>query len=112
MASAHFDMITIYIADRYGLRDELEIPVNLNLSLMEVLRAAGYPVLGTCGGIALCATCAVEVLSGAEKLLPAMDQELDMLDLLPNNTAATRLSCQIRLGAEMDGIVIRMVSQD
>lgn len=105
-------MILIYIEQPDGRQEKLEIPLTLNLSLMEVLRAAQYPVLGTCGGIALCATCAVEVLAGGQNLLPAMDQELDMLDMLPEGTAATRLACQIRLGPELDGMVIRMSGQD
>jgi len=87
----------------------LEVPVNINLSLMEVLRAGGYPIPGTCGGIALCATCAVDVLRGTENLTPADDQELDMLDTLPETADTTRLACQIRVGREMDGMVIRIV---
>jgi 2Fe-2S ferredoxin len=105
-------MITIYIVHPDGRQDQLEIPVSLNLSLMEVLRAGGHPLIGTCGGIALCATCAVDVLSGLEKLTPALDQELDMLDMLPGSKETTRLACQIRLGPEADGMVIKMVGQD
>lgn len=105
-------MITIHIIHQDGCKDKLEIPTNLNLSLMEVLRASSYPLLGTCGGIALCATCAVDVLSGIESLLPAIDQELDMLDTLPESNNTTRLACQIRLGPEMDGMVIRMNGTD
>jgi 2Fe-2S ferredoxin len=101
-------MITIVIIGRDGYREQLEVPININLSLMEVLRAAGYPVPGTCGGIALCATCAVDVLSGNENLSPALDQELDMLDTLPESNGDTRLACQIRLGPALDGMVIRL----
>lgn len=104
-------MITIHIIDYNGQKTSLDIPINLNLSLMEVLKAGGYPVLAACGGIALCATCAIDILSGNENLSPAGDQELDMLDLLPQSTAATRLGCQIRLRPEMDGMVIRILSE-
>jgi len=79
---------------------------------MELLKAAGYPVLATCGGIALCATCAIEILSGGQYLAPAIDQELDMLDMLPESIDAMRLACQLRLGPEMDGMVIRLAGQD
>jgi len=92
-----------------GSQEPLEVPVNINLSLMEVLRAGGYPIPGTCGGIALCATCAVDILSGSENLSPAGDQELDMLDTLPESNRATRLACQIRIRPEIDGMVIRIV---
>ncbi|MGN6639501.1 MAG: 2Fe-2S iron-sulfur cluster-binding protein [Mucilaginibacter sp.] len=105
-------MITIYIVHPDGTRDDLELPTGLNMSLMEVLRANGYPILATCGGIALCATCAIEVLSGGGHLLPAMDQELDMLDILPDSNEATRLACQIRLSPALDGMVIRLAGND
>lgn len=109
MASTYSDLITIYIMNPDGSQVPLEVPVNINLSLMKVLRADGYPIPGACCGIALCATCAVAILSGNENLSPAGDQELDMLDLLPQSTAATRLGCQIRLRPEMDGMVIRVI---
>lgn len=108
MASTPSDLITIYLMNADGSQEPLEVPVNINLSLMEVLRAGGYPIAGTCGGIALCATCAVDILSGNEQLSPAGDQELDMLDLLPQSTSATRLGCQLRLRPEMDGMVFRI----
>lgn len=111
MASTHSDLITIYIIKSDGSQAPLDVPVNMNLSLMEVLRSDGYPIPGTCGGIAFCATCAVDILSGNEKLSPAGDQELDMLDLLPQSTEATRLGCQIKLRPEMDGMVIRIDSE-
>lgn len=108
MASTHSDIVTIYVISADGRKDRLEVPVNMNPSLMEVLRANGYPIPGTCGGIALCATCAVDVLSGEHNLSPAEEQELDMLDTLPETNSATRLACQIQLGPEMDGMTIRI----
>lgn len=109
MASIRSDLISIRIINADEREETLEIPVTLNLSLMEALKAGGYPVLGTCGGIALCATCAVEVLSGNEHLSLPTDQELDMLDLLPNLPRFTRLACQIRLRPGMDGLLVRLV---
>jgi ferredoxin len=54
-------MINLIIEDRTGERQPVEIPEGINLSLMEVLKASEYDVLATCGGMALCATCHVEV---------------------------------------------------
>ena len=51
---------------------------------MEVLKASDYTILATCGGMALCATCHVQVLEGLDQLPPAQDAELDMLDTLPD----------------------------
>jgi ferredoxin len=60
-------MINLIIEDRDGQRQPVEIPEGINLSLMEVLKASEYDVLATCGGMALCATCHVQVLEGPEQ---------------------------------------------
>lgn len=101
-------MIKIKIEERNNEIRELEIPSDINLSLMEVLKAAEYNILATCGGIALCATCRIEIIEGAENLPPAMGLELDMLDTLPDCTGQTRLACQLRLSSAMDGLVLRI----
>ena len=54
----------------------------MGLSLMELLKASGYDIQATCGGMALCATCHVEVLAGPALPEPG-DDELDMLETLP-----------------------------
>ena len=46
----------------------IEAPTDMGLSLMEILKGNDYDILATCGGMALCATCHVEVLTGFEKL--------------------------------------------
>lgn len=103
-------MITITIEDRNGKQAALEIPTDMDLSLMEILKAAEYDILATCGGIALCATCQVQVIKGAEQLPPPGDQELDMLDSLPYTDGHNRLSCQLRINKEMDGMIFRIVA--
>lgn len=87
---------------------ELEIPDGINLSLMEVLKASEYDILATCGGMALCATCHVQVVEGLEKLNERSDAELDMLDTLPNADDDSRLACQIKVSPEIDGLRIRV----
>ncbi|GAA3962798.1 2Fe-2S iron-sulfur cluster-binding protein [Mucilaginibacter dorajii] len=101
-------MINLIIEDREGIRQPVEIPEGINLSLMEVLKASEYDVLATCGGMALCATCHVEVLEGPEQYFHASDNELDMLDTLPNADEHSRLACQMRVTEEMDGLVVRL----
>ncbi|MEX2232336.1 MAG: 2Fe-2S iron-sulfur cluster-binding protein [Cyclobacteriaceae bacterium] len=99
-------MITFEVQDRAGERRLIEIPEDINLSLMEVLRASEYPIAATCGGIALCATCYVEVISGKEKLDAPADTELDMLDTLPNANSHSRLACQIRINSRLQDAVL------
>ncbi|MEJ5053964.1 2Fe-2S iron-sulfur cluster-binding protein [Sphingobacterium sp. MYb382] len=102
------NIITIKIEDRDGQVQEIEVPTDVNLSLMEILKASEYEVLATCGGMALCATCHVEVLAGAEHLAPAEDHELDMLDTLPDLQDDSRLACQIRLHNDNDGLFVKI----
>jgi len=98
-------MITFQVEDKTGSVKTIEIPEEINLSLMEVLKASEYNILATCGGMALCATCHVEVKNGEEKLSDPTDVELDMIDTLPNATAGSRLACQIRIGESLQGAV-------
>ena len=101
-------MINITIEDRNGEQQDVEIPEEISLSLMEVLRASGYNILATCGGIALCATCHVQVIKGLEKLPEAGNDEMDMLDTLPDANFDSRLACQIRISEELDGMVFKI----
>lgn len=83
--------------------------------LLEVAQGAGMPLEGTCEGQMACSTCHVIVAQEwAGKLEPASDDEEDMLDLAAGVTATSRLSCQIELSDELDGIEIRIpgVSHD
>ena|SRR5690606_6118974 len=102
------ETIHITVADPQGGIRQLEIPEGINLSLMEVLRASEYDILATCGGMALCATCHIEVLEGGENLNPLSDAELDMLDTLPEASQQSRLACQIRVSTALDGLKIRV----
>ncbi len=101
-------MIKLEIHGADGQVQQLELPDDINLSLMEVLKASDYPIPATCGGMALCATCHIEVLHGGEKLGNPTDIEMDMVDTLPNATDQSRLACQIRLDERLDGVVIRI----
>jgi 2Fe-2S ferredoxin len=75
---------------------------------MEVLKASGYNVLATCGGMALCATCHVQVLKGLEDLPAAGNDEMDMLDTLPDAGFDSRLACQIRMSENLNGMVFKI----
>lgn len=101
-------MIKITIEDRDGKQQPIEVPEEINLSLMEVLKASDYSILATCGGIALCATCHVQVLEGLETLPFPGDEEMDMLDTLPDARFDSRLACQIRITENINGIVFKI----
>ena len=99
--------IRIYVEETPGQRTELIGPTDMGLNLMELLKASGYDIMATCGGMALCATCHVEVLAGPALPEPS-DDELDMLETLPVVFEGSRLSCQIRLQPHTDGLVVRL----
>ncbi|MET3500811.1 2Fe-2S iron-sulfur cluster-binding protein [Mucilaginibacter sp. cycad4] len=105
-------MINLTIIDRDGGSRPVEIPEGINLSLMEVLKASEYDILATCGGMALCATCHVQVIEGPEEYFTATDTELDVLDTLPYAPPASRLACQIRISEDMDGMVFKLVGEE
>lgn len=105
-------MIAFTVEDRDGTRQELEIPGDMGLSLMEAMKACGYNILATCGGMALCATCHVEVLEGGGGLPPVNDAELEMLDTLPDAGPASRLGCQLRVDETLRGAVFRIRGEE
>ncbi|MFN8713142.1 MAG: 2Fe-2S iron-sulfur cluster-binding protein [Bacteroidota bacterium] len=81
-----------------GELQRVDVPDNIALSLMELLKGMEIKgIEGTCGGMALCATCHVRILSAEPPLPPAGDEELNMLDTLPVVYTNSRLACQIRL---------------
>src|SRR5512139_3478451 len=77
--------------------------------LLDVAQAAGMPLEGTCEGQMACSTCHVVIASEwFDKLPRASEDEEDMLDLAAGVTRTSRLSCQIVLGDELEGIVVRI----
>jgi len=103
-------MITFEVVDSTGQKRTIEVPEDINLSLMEVLRASEYSIEATCGGMALCATCYVEVLEGMDQLAERTDAELDMLDTLPSSNDRSRLACQIRINERLQNVVLQVKS--
>jgi 2Fe-2S ferredoxin len=105
-------MVKFTIEDHEGNRQENEAPDDMGLSLMEILKASEYPVLATCGGMALCATCHVEVLNGEYELRSATDVELDQLENLPEYFPSSRLACQVRISPLLEGSIIKLRGED
>ena len=104
--------ISIQVEDREGNIAELVAPTDMGLSLMEFLKASEYDILATCGGMALCATCCVDVMEGEEKLNEMSDDEYAMLDTLPDLLPNSRLACQLQLNPAMDGLKVRLHATD
>lgn len=101
------DIINITVVDREGTTHEIEAPTDMNFNLMEICRASELPVEGTCGGMALCASCHVYVQSDHELSDPSDDEE-DMLDQAFYVEDNSRLGCQIRIQKEIDGLKVEL----
>jgi ferredoxin len=86
-----------------------EVAATAGARLLDVAQADGQPLEGTCDGDMACATCHVVVAGGDfARLPPAREEEEDLLDLVPAATRTSRLACQIRLTAQLDGLTVRV----
>ena len=104
-------LIKILVTDREGKEHELDAPTDMAMNLMEVCKAHELPVEGTCGGMALCASCHVYVNSDHE-LTEASDDEEDMLDQAFFVEDNSRLGCQIKMKDSLNGLKISLAPVD
>jgi len=69
-------------------------------------------IVAECGGGCSCATCHVYVEGGwFDKLEPAAPEELELLEFLEGVQPNSRLSCQIAMDAELDGLTVSVPPQ-
>ena len=101
------NIIKIVVVDREGERYELEGPTDMNMNMMELCKSYELPVEGTCGGMAMCASCHMYVTSKHE-LPERSDDEEDMLDEAFNVEDNSRLGCQIQLSNDIDGLEVEL----
>jgi len=83
-------------------------------SVMENIRDNGFDeLLALCGGCCSCATCHIHVDPAFADKLPAMSEdENDLLDSSDHRDATSRLSCQIQMTADLDGLKVRIAQED
>ncbi len=103
-------MITIHVIDRQGIMHNLEAPEDISLNLMELCKAYELPVEGTCGGMALCASCHCYVESDHD-LHESTEDEEAMLDQTLNVKSNSRLGCQIKIVEQIDGLTVRLAPE-
>ncbi|MEA2819958.1 MAG: ferredoxin, 2Fe-2S, partial [Bradyrhizobium sp.] len=80
-------------------------------SVMQVATGNGIDgIVAECGGNAMCATCHVYVAEDWLARLAAMsEEENELLDgVATERQANSRLSCQIKVRPELDGLVVRL----
>ena len=103
--------IKIYLTDREGKRHELVAPTDMQINLMEICKAYELPVEGTCGGMALCASCQCYVESD-HKLPKKSEDEEAMLSEAFYVKENSRLGCKIQMTPELEGLEIVLAPED
>ncbi len=100
-------MPKITFINRDGSRQDIDAPIGL--SVMEVAHRNGIDIEGACEGSLACSTCHVIVEpNDFDRLAEPTEDEEDMLDLAFGLTHTSRLSCQIIVSEELDGLTVRL----
>lgn len=79
-------------------------------SVMEGALRAGVPgIEAECGGVCSCATCRVDIAAEWMGRVPAMSEdEAAMVECAIDPCERSRLSCQIRVTPELEGLVVEV----
>ncbi|WP_026704629.1 2Fe-2S iron-sulfur cluster-binding family protein [Flavobacterium soli] len=105
--------VTIKITDREGIQHEVQAPTDMNMNIMELVRAyelAPEGTIGICGGMAMCASCQCYVLNEVE--LPEMsDDEEAMLSEAFHVKSNSRLGCQLHITEELEGLELELAPE-
>lgn len=93
----------IFVTDQSGTEHELDAVEGWRV--MEILRDYGLPIKAECGGSCACATCHVYVdETWMDKFMPKCEEEEEMLDGAFDLQSNSRLSCQLIMSEELDGL--------
>jgi 2Fe-2S ferredoxin len=95
-------MPKITYIEHNGKEHQIEMPIGY--SIMEGAIKNSIPGIDAdCGGSCACATCHVYVDENFLNKIPK-----DMIDFVQDADKSSRLSCQIIITNDLDGIVVRM----
>ncbi len=87
-----------------------EIQAETGTTVMQLARRSGFAgILAECGGVCSCATCHVHIdKEWMPKLAKMEDLESDMLEFAEDVGDTSRLSCQISITDDLDGLVVHV----
>tara|TARA_B100001059_G_scaffold203492_1_gene212199 strand:+ start:37243 stop:37557 length:315 start_codon:yes stop_codon:yes gene_type:complete len=102
--------IKITVIDRVGITHQLDAPTDMAMNLMEVCKAYELPVEGTCGGMAMCASCQCYVLSDHPLEEKSEDEEA-MLSEAFHVKENSRLGCQIPMDKKLEGLKVELAPE-
>jgi 2Fe-2S ferredoxin len=105
-------MVAIHVTNRAGQKHTIQ--GSAGATLMEVLRDNNMDVEAICGGCCSCATCHVFVDDAwTAKLPPRSADEQELVEETESYRAAnSRLSCQVKLTPELDGITLTVAPEE
>ena len=105
-------MPKLVVTNRRGEETRIDTPAGL--SLMRVLCQAGFDdILALCGGVCSCGTCHVYIDDGAgSRLVPVSADEDALLNSSRHRRESSRLSCQLLVTAEFDGLRLTIAPED
>jgi 2Fe-2S ferredoxin len=100
--------IVTYVSSS-GVSQQVDVPSGMSV-MQAALNHRVEGILGECGGNCMCATCHVYIdASFLSRIPPAKDNEKFMLSIAAEGPeSSSRLSCQIKMTEELDGIIIRL----
>ncbi|MCI2808239.1 2Fe-2S iron-sulfur cluster-binding protein [Eoetvoesiella caeni] len=100
----------INVIDRDGTLHELD--ATPGWKVMEVIREAGLDIKAECGGCCVCSTCHVYVDDAWVDRLPGrQDEEDEVLDDACELKETSRLSCQLLMAEELDGLTVTLAPE-
>ena len=105
--------ITIHITDRNGETHQVDAPTDMAMNLMEVIK--GFELvpegtIGTCGGMAMCASCQCYIESDTPLPEMEMDEEAMLAEAF-NVKENSRLGCQIQLSPDLNGFTFELAPE-
>ena len=105
-------MPTVVVTLREGA--EKHVKGDVDQSLMEAMRDGGIDeIFALCGGVCSCATCHVFVDQDFfDKLPPMSENENELLESSEQRRSTSRLSCQIALTPQLDGLRVTVAPED
>jgi len=104
-------LIIINVTDLQGQKHAVQ--AHPNDTLMEILREYDWGVAAICGGMCSCATCHVFLQDSWLDTFPPreMDEE-ELLEFLDHYQPNSRLSCQLTLQEQHDGLSVVLAPEE
>ena len=105
--------VKLKITDRDGNIHNIKAPIDMAMNLMEVIKSyelAPEGTIGICGGMAMCASCHCYITSN-HSLSEMQEEEEAMLSESFNVKENSRLSCQISITKELEGLVFELAPE-